>query len=440
MTALSKPADLVVSAGWVIPVEPAGEVLKNHAVVVRDGRIDALLPRDAVADLDCKERVNLGGHVLLPGLVNAHGHAPMSLLRGYADDLSLMPWLEEHIWPAEQAHVSREFVRDGARLAIAEMILAGTTTFSDMYFFPDAVADIVSEAGIRCQLAAPVFDFPSAWGSGADDYISKALALRDDCKTRDRITVAFGPHAPYTVSKAALEKIATFAAELDMGVHIHLHETAGEVLSHVEAEGERPIDTLYALGILGPRAQCVHMTDLGAQDIDTLVATGAHVIHCPQSNMKLASGTCPIARLLEAGVNVALGTDGAASNNNLNLFDEMHTAALLAKLSGEDPTVLPASEALHLATLGGARALGLEDQIGSLAPGKAADMIAVDLSGPATQPLYNPLSQLIYACNGSEVSHSWVAGDAVLRGGRLATLDLAETLAQAQHWGERIRA
>jgi 5-methylthioadenosine/S-adenosylhomocysteine deaminase len=433
------PADLIVSAGWVVPGDPLDAVLADHAVVVRNGDISAILPRAEAETLSCAERVDLPGHVLLPGLVNAHGHAPMSLLRGYADDLSLMPWLQEHIWPAEQAHVGPEFVRDGARLALAEMLLAGTTTCSDMYFFPNVVAEVATEAGLRCQLSAPVFDFPSAWGSGTDEYISKALALRDDCRGRERIDVAFGPHAPYTVSLPALEKIATYAAELDMGIHIHLHETTGEVLSHVEAHGERPLDTLQRIGLLGPRTQCVHMTDLGGQDIDTLAAAGAHVIHCPQSNMKLASGTCPVPRLLDAGVNVALGTDGAASNNNLNLFDEMHSAALLAKLDCRDPTVLPAARTLHLATLGGARALGLEDRIGSLVPGKAADMIAVDLSGPATQPLYNPLSQLVYACNGSEVSHSWVAGEALLRGGRLTTLDLTETLQQARRWGERIR-
>ena len=358
----------------------------------------------------------------------------MSLLRGYADDLSLMPWLQEHIWPAESAHVSSEFVRDGTRLAIAEMLLAGTTTFSDMYFFPDAVAAVAVETGVRCQLAAPVFDFPTAWGSGADDYISKALALRDDCKARERISVAFGPHAPYTVAIAALEKIATFANELDMAVHMHLHETRGEVHAHVEAYGERPIDTLQRIGLLGPRTQCVHMTAAGRQDIDTLLAAGAQVVHCPQSNMKLASGACPVTAMLAAGVNVGLGTDGAASNNNLNLFDEMHSAALLAKHRDEDPTALPAAATLGLATLGGARALGMDDRIGSIAAGKQADLIAVNLAGPATQPLYHPLSQLVYACNGSEVTHVWVGGEALVVERRLTRIDLNDTLARAAAW------
>jgi 5-methylthioadenosine/S-adenosylhomocysteine deaminase len=432
-------ADLVVRAAWVVPVVPNGAVLRDHAVVVRDGRIVRLCPGSEAAAIDSRETVVLDEHVLLPGLVNAHGHASMSLLRGYADDLSLMPWLEEHIWPAEQAHVSPEFVRDGATLAIAEMLLAGTTTFSDMYFFPASVAAVVAEVGLRCQLTAPVFDFPTIYGSGSDEYISKALALHDDWRSHERIHVAFGPHAPYTVSEAALAKIATYTAELDLAVHIHLHETRGEVLSHVEAHGERPIDTLQRVGLLGPRTQCVHMTDLGQQDLASLVAASAHVVHCPQSNMKLASGTCRTADLLAAGVNVALGTDGAASNNNLNLFDEMHSAALLAKLHGEDPRALPATDVLQMATLGGARALGLDADIGSLEAGKAADMIAVDLSGPHTQPVYNAISQLVYACNGSEVPHSWVAGQALLRERRLVTLDRADTLARAAYWAERIK-
>ncbi len=427
-------AELVIHAEWILPLEPADAVLADHAVAIRDGDIVSVLPRQEALAIDTDERVDLPGHALIPGLVNAHGHAPMSLLRGFADDLPLMPWLEEHIWPAEQAHASDEFVRDGAALAMAEMILAGTTTFSDMYYFPNVVADLVQEAGMRCQLAAPVLDFPSPWGSGPDEYISKCLALRDECRNRDRLQVAFGPHAPYTVSEPVLERLATYAAELDMPVHMHLHETAAEVLNAVEATGERPLDTLRRIGLLGPRTQCVHMTDLGAQDIAALAETGAHVVHCPQSNMKLASGTCPVTRLLEAGVNVALGTDGAASNNDLNLFDEMHTAALLAKLHDDDPSALPAATALHMATLGGARALGLDHRIGSIAPGKAADLVAVDLTGPSTQPLYNPVSQIVYACNGSQVNHVWIAGQRLLHDRRLTTLDLTDTLARARHW------
>ncbi|WP_439105906.1 TRZ/ATZ family hydrolase [Congregibacter sp.] len=431
-------ADFIIQPGWIIPMEPAETVLTEHAIAVENGQIKSVLANSELpGDLNI-QRVELPGHAVLPGLVNAHGHAAMSLLRGFADDLPLMPWLEDHIWPAEAAHVSEEFVRDGTSLAMAEMLLSGTTTFSDMYFFPETVASLCVKTGMRAQLATPVLEFPTAWGDGSDDYISKSLALRDDCKNLSRLNIAFGPHAPYTVSESTLEKLALYAAELDMGVHMHLHETAGEVLSAVEATGERPLDTLRRIGLLGSRTQCVHMTSIGKQDIANLAETGAQVIHCPQSNMKLASGTCPLGELESAGVNVGLGSDGAASNNDLNMFNEMHSAALLAKLSSGDPTVMPAHRALHMATLGGARALGLEQDIGSITPGKQADLIAVDLSAPATQPLYNPLSQIVYACTGGEVTHSWVAGEALLQDRKLLTIDLDETLSRAKHWGQKI--
>jgi 5-methylthioadenosine/S-adenosylhomocysteine deaminase len=374
----------------------------------------------------------------MPGLVNSHGHAAMSLLRGFADDQPLMPWLEQHIWPAEAAHVSAGFVRDGVELAIAEMIRCGTTTFSDMYFFPDVCAETAQRLGMRCQLTFPVLDAPTVWAQSADEYISKGLALRDDVKHSDLVTVGFGPHATYTVSEPSLIKVATLAAELDVPIQIHLHETRGEVLLAVEQNGERPLDSLQRLGLLGPRTQCVHMTDLGDQDIALLAATGAHVVHCPQSNMKLASGACPVDRLLASGVNVALGTDSAASNNDLNLFGEMQSAALLAKLHSQDATALPAATALEMATINGARAMGLESNIGSLEVGKLADLIAVDLSQPETQPLYNPLSQLVYACNGSQVTHSWIGGVEVMNQRQLTHIDLAALGVRTREWRERI--
>ncbi|HKK23447.1 MAG TPA: TRZ/ATZ family hydrolase [Pseudohaliea sp.] len=432
-------ADLLIHPRWIVPVVPEGTVLEQHSVAVRDGVISALLPRAEAAGIDAAETLELPAHALLPGLVNAHGHAAMSLLRGYADDLPLMPWLQEHIWPAEGAWVGEDFVRDGVRLAALEMIQSGTTTCSDMYFFPEVAAREYLAAGLRAQLAFPVFDFPTAWGSGPDDYLAKGLALRDELRHEDRISVVFGPHAPYTVSEENLARIATLAAELDLPVHIHLHETAAEVLQAVEANGERPLDTLHRIGLLGPRTQCVHMTDAGRQDIELLAATGASVVHCPQSNMKLASGACPVSRLLDAGVNVALGTDGAASNNDLNLFNEMHSAALLAKLTSGDASALPAARTLTLATLGGARALGLEQHIGSIEAGKQADLIAVDLGGAAQQPVYNPLSTLVYACTGSEVSHSWVAGRPLLAEREPVHLDRRAILSRAEDWRARIQ-
>jgi 5-methylthioadenosine/S-adenosylhomocysteine deaminase len=438
MKPLPTTVDTLIHAGWIVPVLPHGVVLENYSIALTGDRISALLPTEEARAIRAKEVLDLPGHALLPGLINCHGHAAMSLLRGYADDQPLMPWLEEHIWPAEEAHVSAQFVGDGTELAIAEMIRSGTTTFSDMYFFPNVCAATAQRLGMRCQITFPIFDFPTAWGTDADDYIRKGLALRDDFKHSELISVVFGPHAPYTVCEANLAKVATLAAELDAPVHIHLHETAGEVLLAVEQTGERPLDTLHRLGLLGPRTQCVHMTDLGDQDIALLVTTGAHVVHCPQSNMKLASGTCQVSTLLERGVNVALGTDSAASNNDLNLFGEMQSAALLAKLHSRDATALPAADALAMATINGARAMGQEDRIGSLEVGKQADLIAVDLSGPETQPLYHPLSQLVYACNGSQVSHSWVAGEALMADRELARIDLQALTKHITKWQQKI--
>lgn len=438
MTALTDTVDTLIHPGWLVPVVPAGSVLADHSLAVKDGRIVAILPRAQTSGMVAREVFELPDHALLPGLVNAHGHAAMCLLRGYADDLALMPWLEQHIWPAEGRHVSDAFVADGVELAIAEMLRAGTTTFSDMYFFPDACARVAQARGMRCQITFPILDFPTPWARYADEYISKGLALRDALKHSKLVTLGFGPHAPYTVSQPTLARVAILAAELDVSVQIHLHETRGEVLQAVESNGERPLDTLHRLGLLGPRTQCVHMTDLGGQDIALLAETGAHVVHCPQSNMKLASGACPVSKLLAAGVNVALGTDSAASNNDLNLFGEMQTAALLAKLTTGDASALPAAAALTMATLGGARALGLEEQIGSLEPGKIADMIAVDLSGPETQPLYNPISQLVYACNGSQVTHSWIGGEVKLRDRKLTGFDLDDLRQRSSHWQQRI--
>ena len=431
-------ADTLIHPGWIVPVIPHGTILENHSIALTGDRISALLPRREADAIVAGQVLELPGHALLPGLINSHGHAAMTLLRGYADDQPLMPWLEQHIWPLEAAHVSAGFVRDGVELAIAEMIRSGTTTFSDMYFFPDACAETAQRLGMRCQITFPIFDFPTVWAQSADEYISKGLALRDAVKHSELVAVGFGPHATYTVSEANLVKVATLAAELDVAVQIHLHETRGEVLLAVEQNDERPLDSLQRLGLLGPRTQCVHMTDLGDQDIALLAAAGAHVVHCPQSNMKLASGACPVTRLLAKGVNVALGTDSAASNNDLNLFGEMQSAALLAKLDSGDATALPASEALAMATINGARALGLDDRTGSLETGKLADLIAVDLTQPETQPLYNPLSQLVYSCNGSQVTHSWIGGVAVMTQRQLNHIDLPALAARTRAWQQRI--
>lgn len=431
--------DTLIVPGWLIPVVPEGQVWQGHALGITGERISGIWPPDALGSVEAGEVIELPGHALLPGLINCHGHAAMSLLRGYADDLPLEPWLEQRIWPLESEFLSEEFVRDGVNLALLEMIRSGTTCYSDMYFFPNIAARCCLQAGMRCQLSFPILDFASAWASGAQDYIDRGLALHDDYRHSELLQVAFGPHAPYTVSRPTLEKIAILADELDLPVQIHLHETAREVAQAVAAGGSRPLSDLNQLGLLGPRTQCVHMTEVNPEDIALLATTGAHVVHCPDSNMKLASGVCPVVELQAAGVNVALGTDSAASNNDLSLLGEMRSAGLLAKLHNRDAAALPASRLLSMATIDGARALGQEERLGSLEVGKFADLIALDLSHPETQPLYHPISQLIYAGGANLVSHCWVAGRNLMSRRQVHTLNLEQISARAAAWQTRIR-
>ncbi len=433
------PIDTLIFARWIIPIAPAQTVLEDHAIAISGGRIQALLPASDARALSALEIIELPGHALMPGLVNAHGHAAMALLRGYADDFPLHAWLNDHIWPVEGRFVSDEFVRDGTLLAIAEMLRSGTTCFSDMYFFPAAAAQTAQDVGMRAQVHFPIFDFPTAGGRDPDDYIHQGLALLDDFRASDLITVGFGPHAPYTVGDAALARVATLAAELDAPIQIHVHETQREVDEAQALTGERPLARLQRLGLLGPRTLCVHATALNDDDIALLARNNCHVVHCPESNLKLASGFCEVKRLLDAGINVALGTDGAASNNDLDLFGELRTAALLAKAVAGDAGAVPAHTALHLATLGGARALGLDDRIGSLEPGKAADLIALDLSQLESLPLHNPVSQIVYSGSAQRVTHSWINGKAVLDQRQLLTINLHELQARIQAWQQRIQ-
>lgn len=410
--------DLLIEARWIIPIRPARTVLRNHALVIDHGLVIDLLPTaDARRNYRASQDILLADHALLPGLVNAHTHAAMTLLRGYADDLPLMRWLQNHIWPAESRWVSEEFVADGTLLAIAEMISGGTTCFSDMYFFPDCVAQTVVESGIRAQLAMPIFDAASAWGRDAADYISRGLRVRDDFKSNPRLSFAFGPHAPYSNSDATLARIAVLAEQLDAQVQIHLHETQGEILSSIDEHKCRPLERLERTGLLNHRLQAVHMTQVSEEDLALMRERAVKVVHCPSSNLKLASGRCPLEKLIGKRIPFAIGTDGAASNNSLDMFSEMRLCALLVKGGSGDPTVLDAYAALETATLGGAVALGLDNRIGSLECGKEADCIAVDLSGPSTSPVHDPVSQLVYAGNSSHVTDCWVAGNALLREG-----------------------
>jgi 5-methylthioadenosine/S-adenosylhomocysteine deaminase len=431
--------DLLINSRWIIPVVPENRVFENCALAIDQQKIVGIYPQaEAQIKFDAASVVDLDDHILMPGLVNAHGHAAMSLLRGYADDLPLQPWLEEHIWPVEARVLSAEFVADGTNLAMAEMIKTGTTCFADMYFFADTVAEQVQRSGMRSQIGFTVFDFPTAGGKDPDDYIHKGLQLRDTYKGDGLIKIACAPHAPYTVGDETMRRIATYANELDMPVHIHCHETAQEVADSLKLYGCRPLQRLDDLGVLLPQTQLVHMTQIDDEDIRLIQDNNCHVVHCPESNLKLASGFCPVGKLIDAGINVAIGTDSAASNNDLDLFGELKTAALLAKAVANDASVLDAHAALRMATINGAKALGWDDQIGSLEAGKSADMIAVEISSLSQKPLYNPASQLVYSNAGSQVTHSWVAGKALLRERSLVTLDEENLIRRADAWRNQI--
>lgn len=432
--------DLLIHARWIIPIEPAQLVLENHAIAIHDGAILALLPqKEANVQYTAKQTIRLDEHVLLPGLINAHGHAAMTLLRGYADDKPLDDWLNNHIWPAEKKWVGAEFVRDGTELAIAEMIRSGTTCFSDMYFFSEEIAQAAEAAQMRCQVSFPILDFPTAWGSGPEDYLEKGLALEERMRSHPLVSVGFGPHAPYTVSNRWLEKIASLAQQRKMTVQIHLHETTGEVEESLRQHGVRPTQRVMDLGLLTSQAQCVHMTQIDDSDIALLQQSGAHVIHCPESNLKLASGFCPVDRLQRAGINVALGTDGAASNNDLDMFGEMKMAALLAKTVGNNAAALDAHAALRMATLNGAKALGIDKLVGSLEVGKRADIAAVSLGDLDLQPVYKPESHLVYASVGHRVTHVWVDGKCLLEKRGLHSINENEVKEKSLNWRKKIQ-
>jgi len=431
----------ILKPKWLLTVNPDFELLTDYAVVIKDERILSLLPVAEVREqeeFNHAEIIELADHVLMPGLVNSHTHASMSLFRGIADDLPLMDWLNHHIWPAESQWVNPQFIADGFQLTAAEMIRSGTTCFNDMYFYPDVVAREAQNIGIRAVVGLIVLDFPSMWAKDADDYLHKALAVHDEIKEFSLVSSAFAPHAPYTVSDGPLEKIAMYSNELDLPVHMHIHETAHEVAEAEKNSGLRPLERLDALNLLNPNLIAVHMTELNAFEIDRLSETGVHVSHCPQSNLKLASGMCPVAELQERGINLCLGTDGAASNNDHDMFAEMKSAALLAKGVSGNASACDAKQTIQMATINGARALGLGDSIGSIEVGKQADLIAVNLSRLNTQPVYDPAAQLVYAVNSQQVSHVWIAGDCQMRDYRLCNLDEDAIIKRAQSWADKV--
>ncbi len=431
--------DTLIHARWIIPIEPTNTVYEHHSLAICDGKILDLLPTEkAKQNYHSENIVELKTHALLAGFVNAHTHAAMTLMRGIADDLPLMDWLQNHIWPLEQKWMDEEFVSDGTQLAIAEMLRGGTTCFNDMYFFPEVTAKQAIKQGIRASLGLIVIDFPSVWAQNSDEYIEKGVALHHELFAAELITTSFAPHAPYTVSDEPLQRINELAQGFNLPVHIHLHETAHEIESALEQHGNRPLQRLHNLGLVNDSLIAVHATQLNDDEIELLAQVGASIVHCPESNLKLASGFCPVAQCLAAGVNVALGTDGAASNNDLDMLSEMQTAALLGKAVAKDASAIPAMTALRMATINGAKALGLENVIGSLEIGKAADIIAIDLSEWETQPLYCPISQIVYAASRNQVTDVWVAGKQLLKSRELTAFDITELKNIVQKWQIRL--
>jgi 5-methylthioadenosine/S-adenosylhomocysteine deaminase len=436
--------DTLLECRWIVPIRPRGAVLERHALAIDQGRIVAIEPiATANARFHARERVLLADHVLIPGLVNAHTHAAMALLRGVGDDLALMTWLRTRIWPLEQALVSADFVHAGTRLAALEMLRAGVTCCNDMYFFPESAARALRSTGMRAVVGIVAIEFPTGYASDADDYLRKGLAARDALRDDPLVRFTLAPHAPYTVADATLARIGVLAEELDCPVHIHLHETRDEIEQSIAQHGLRPLARLERLGLVNERLLAVHAVHLAADEIALLGLRGCSIAHCPASNMKLGSGIAPIAQLLDSGAGVAIGTDGAASNNRLDVLGELRLAALLAKGATHDATVAPAARMLEAATLGGARALGLEREIGSIEIGKAADLTAIELSEPAVLPCYDVISQIVFAASREHVTDVWVEGNAVVQKRQFTagaeTGSAQSILSAALPWQNRVR-
>jgi 5-methylthioadenosine/S-adenosylhomocysteine deaminase len=436
---MASTVDLLIDARWVIPIAPAHQVLEDHAVVIAQGNIVDLLPAtQARSNYNARQSIRLESHVLLPGLINLHTHAAMSLMRGLADDLPLMEWLNQHIWPAEARHVTADFVYDGTRLACAEMLKGGITCFNDMYFYPEETARAAVDAGMRAAVGIICIEFPTRYAADAQDYLRKGLAARDRYLSEPLLSFCLAPHAPYTVSDRSLEQIVTYANELDLPIHIHLHETEDEIKESLTRYGMRPVERLRRLGLICSNLIAVHAVHLNHEEIDLLAHYGASVAHCPSSNLKLASGIAPVARFVERNLNTGLGTDGAASNNRLDLLEEMRLAALLAKAQSTRANSVPAHTALHMATLGAAKALGLDHRIGSIEVGKLADLCAIDFTDLALAPVYHPASHVVYAASRNHVSHVWIEGQMKLDQGQLTGTDEERLRANARAWQLRL--
>ncbi|RTL23585.1 MAG: TRZ/ATZ family hydrolase [Burkholderiales bacterium] len=426
---------------WLLTMKPGEDVLEDHALLIDADRIAAIGPRaDLLARHPQAERVELPEQILIPGLINGHAHSAMTLLRGVADDVPLMDWLQNHIWPLEKQWVSEDWVHLGSKLAAAEGLRSGTTYINDMYFFPTAMARAALDAGVRAAVSMNVIDFPTGYASGPDDYIAKGVAAYEQFKGEKMLDWTSAPHAPYTVSDETFVKLRDLAERLDIQMHCHIHETAGEVTDGLKAHGVRPIERLDRLGLFSERMIAVHMVHLNEAEIDLMASKGVHLVHNPNSNLKLASGVMPLQALEAAGVNTILGTDGAASNNRLDMFGEIRSAALLAKGISGDPTVASARIALEMATIRAAKAMGRADDLGSLEVGKLADCVAVSLDDVECQPVYNPAAQLVYVAGREHVRHVWIGGRQVLRDRQPTSLDLPALLAEVREVVGRMKA
>ena len=429
----------LLSARHIVPVDPDNSVLKHHSIAIDNGRIVDILPtEEAIKTYSATSHIEYDNHILMPGLINAHTHAAMSLLRGIASDIPLMEWLQNHIWPIEQKWTDEKFVHDGSELAIAEMLRSGTTCFNDMYFFPQVTARVASTIGIRAVIGMIALEFPTAYAATPDEYLSKGLALYDEYKTDPLIRNVFAPHAPYTVSDATLTKINSYANELDLPIHMHIHETKSEIETSVSEFGVRPLDRLDKLGLVNPNLLAVHMTQLTEQEIDRVTEAGVTVIHCPESNLKLASGFCPTHELIKRNARVVIGTDSCASNDDLDMFSEMRTAALLAKGVSEQATAFSAQQAIRAATIDAASALGLDEEIGSLEKNKSADIIAISCDRVEGHPLYDVYSHLVYSTNRSRVCDVFVSGRQLLRDRTLTTVSEDDIIAKTEQWAQKI--
>jgi 5-methylthioadenosine/S-adenosylhomocysteine deaminase len=431
--------DHLVHAKWIITCENKNRVLEDHALAIHNGKILALLPsKEAQQQYQAANEEHFTTHAITPGFINAHTHIAMNLFRGLADDLELMDWLNNYIWPAEGKWVSQELVYDGSLLAMAEMIRGGTTCFNDMYFFLGATAEAAILAGIRAHIGMTIIDVPTAWAKTTDEYFAKAIEFYEQYKNHERITPTLAPHSTYTVSIENLERVKKLADDYRLQINIHLQEAPSEIMQSIQLYQKRPLQRLHEIGMVSPQLIAIHMTQIIEADLELLAATKPNIVHCPESNMKLVSGSCPVVKLAELGINVALGTDGAASNNDLDMIGEMRSAAFVGKVTANDPKALSAETALKMATINGAKALKIDHLTGSLEPGKAADFIVIDLDHIETQPVYHPISQIVYSTPRSQITDVWVNDKQLLKNRQLMTIDAKEVIAKAQAWRNKI--